>query len=93
MYRILLLVGGFLLDTFIKRIMLAAGVALGANIGFMTLFNKYIEMFIASGDQFVVGGVWGLLALARIPDCLSLLISATIARVIINSGNLALKKL
>lgn len=90
MYRVFLLIGGFLLDTLVKRVLLAAGLALGTHTLIQTLFDKYIELMLDQSE--VAASFWGLLSIAEIPKCISIIISATVARVIINSSTLALKK-
>lgn len=92
MPRLLLLVAQFVLASLFKRVLLAAGLALGTFSLIDTLFNKYIDLAINGANDFSAG-VWGLLALAGIPTCISLLLSATVARVIIQTTTLSLKKL
>lgn len=92
MARLLILVAQYLLGSAIKRLLLGAGLGFSSYYFLNGIFNKYIELAQQSTNAFE-NGAWGLLALAGLTKAMSLLISATVARMIIQTSQLALRKL
>lgn len=92
MARLLILVAQYLLGSALKRILLGAGLGFGSYLFLNGIFEKYIELAQQSTNAFE-HGIWGLLALAGLTKAISLLISATVARMVIQTSQLALRKL
>ena len=92
MARLLILVVHYLLSSVVKRLMLGAGLAFGSYTFINSLFEKYIDLAIKSDANFT-SAFWGIAALAGLPTCISLLLSATVVRIIIQTTQLSLKKL
>ena len=92
MARILLLVFGFVLESAIKRLLVGAGLGLVSMITIQTYFDQKLQQAINQTGAFD-NWVLGLLAIAKMDTCLSIIVAAVIARVAISSAQLSLKKL
>ena len=91
MPRLLILIAQYILSSLVKRLLLGAGLAVGSYTFINSLFEKYIDLAVKS-DSFA-SPFWGIAALAGLPTCISLLLSATVVRVVIQTSQLSLKKL
>lgn len=91
MPRVLILVAGWLLESAIKKLLLGAGFAVVSMAVIQIQFDKYLQKAInqtGSMDNWILG----LIALAKLDICMSIIIGAVIARVAISSASLGLKK-
>lgn len=91
MPRMLLLVASFVLTGAIRKMLVGAGLGLVSMSVISLLFERYLDRFIqySAGDSV---NIFGLLALAGVDKCLSVIIGATVARVAINAMTLTLAK-
>ena len=94
MPRLLFIVLGFVLSGAIKRLLLGAGLGLLSMTVLHQFFDWYMQRFTHYGSPPTAnyGGVFGLLAIARIPECISILMGAVVARLTINAMTLTLAK-
>ncbi|MFU8928263.1 DUF2523 family protein [Acinetobacter puyangensis] len=92
MPRLLLLVIGFALSGAVKKMIVGAGLGLLSMSFIQALFKWYIERFTHYGQFDNSTNVMGLLAIAMIPECVSVILGAVVARVSINAMSLALTK-
>lgn len=91
MPRVLILVAGWLLESAIKKLLLGAGLAVVSMAVIQTYFDSYLQKAInqtGSMDNWILG----LIALAKLDVCMSIIIGAVVARVAISSASLGLKK-
>lgn len=92
MGKVLMLVFGFVLESAIKRLLFGAGLGLASMITIQTYFDQKLQQAMNQTGAFD-NWILGLLAIAKMDTCLSIIVSAVIARVAIASAQLTLKKL
>lgn len=92
MPRLFLLLIGFALSGAVKKMILGAGLGLLSMSFIQLTFTWYIQRFTHYGQFSDIGGVFGLLAIARIPECVSIVLGAVVARLSINALQLTLIK-
>ena len=91
MPRVLILIAGWLLESAIKKLLLGAGLAVVSMAVIQTYFDRYLQKAInqtGSMDNWILG----LIALAKLDVCMSIIIGAVVARVAISSASLSLRK-
>ncbi|MFW2003614.1 DUF2523 family protein [Acinetobacter ursingii] len=92
MVRILLLVIGFFLEGAVKRLLVGAGLSLISMASIQTYFDYKINQAI-SQTGYMDNWILGLLAIAKLDVCLSIIIGAVAARVVISAASLSLSKI
>lgn len=91
MPRLLILVAGWLLESAVKKLLLGAGLSVVSMAVIQTVFDSYLRKAISqtgSMDNWILG----LIAIAKLDVCMSIIIGAVIARVAISSASLSLRK-
>ncbi len=78
-------------DGFLNRIIKGAGVSLISGTVILTVINYLINKFMS--DFFVVGDLASLVGVSGLDQCISIIISAFIARAMISSTNVTVGKL
>jgi hypothetical protein len=83
-----------LLDSFSKgflsKMIKGAGISLISGTVILTVINFLIDRFIS--DFFVVGDLASLVGVSGLDQCISIVISAMIARAMISSTSMSLQK-
>lgn len=92
MVRILVLLIGFMLEGAVKRLLVGAGLSLVSMVGIQTYFDYKINQALALTGQ-MDNWILGLMAVAKFDICLSIIIGAVAARVVIASASLTLSKI
>lgn len=77
-------------DGFLNRIIKGAGISLISGTVILTVINYLINKFMS--DFFVVGDLASLVGVSGLDQCISIIISAFIARAMISTSNLSLSK-
>jgi hypothetical protein len=92
MVRIFVLLIGFFLEGAVKRLLLGAGLALVSAVSIQTFFDQKINQAL-SQTGYMDNWILGLMAVAKFDICLSIVLSAVAARVVISSASLTLSKI
>lgn len=92
MPRLLILVFGFILSGAVKKMIVGAGLGLVSMIVIQDLFQRYVNKVIHYSTSNFEQTVVMLLSLARVDDCLSIILGAVFARVALNAMTLTLSK-
>lgn len=77
-------------DGFLKRILKGAGISLISGTIILSVINFLINKFMS--DFFVVGDLASLVGVSGLDQCISIIISAFIARSMITSTNMSFSK-
>lgn len=85
MWRILMLVGEFLLKQSIKTALLGAGLGLASTAGVLVALNTYISMLQAQANS-MPNDVMALLAMSGFPVAFSMVIGAVVFRLTVNAS-------
>jgi len=78
-------------DGFLNRMIKGAGISLISGTVILTVINYLINRFMS--DFFVVGDLASLVGVSGLDQCISIIISAFIARAMITSSNVTIGKL
>ncbi len=78
-------------DGFLNRMIKGAGISLISGTVILTVINYLINKFMS--DFFVVGDLASLVGVSGLDQCISIIISAFIARAMITSSNVTIGKL
>lgn len=81
-----------MLEGAIKKLLLGAGLALVSAVSIQAFFDRKIDQAMLETGQ-MDNWILGLMAVAKIDTCLSIIISAVAARVVIASASLTLSKI
>lgn len=94
MHKLLFMMLTFLLSTVVKKILVGAGLGLASMTFIKNVFQWYIDRFVhyTNGATDYSSMVFGLLALAKIPECVSIVLGAVVARIAINAMSVSLIK-
>ena len=91
MARLLMLIGGYLSASLLKKLLLGAGIGIASGMFFNTLLNMYITKMMDS-----LGGmpssIFGLLGKFGFDQALSVIIGALACRAAINAMQLSFTK-
>jgi len=79
-------VGEILASGFLRRLLAGAGLSLVASTIVLTIINFLLDRFMSG--FFAVGNLAGLVGVAGLDQCVSIIFSAFIARAIISSSSL-----
>ena len=91
MPKLLILLAGFILESAVKKLLFGAGIAIFSMTVIQTLFDQKLQKAIShtgSMDNWILG----LIAIAKLDVCTSIIIGAVVARVAISSASLTLRK-
>lgn len=91
MPRLLIMIAGFILESAIKKLLLGAGLALVSMTVIQTMFDRALQKAVSqtgSMDNWILG----LIAIAKLDLCTSIIIGAVIARVAISSASISFRK-
>lgn len=77
-------------DGFLSRLVKGAGISLVSGTVILTVINHLISSFMS--DFFVVGDLAALVGVSGLDQCISIVISAFIARAMICSTNITMSK-
>lgn len=91
MPRLLILLAGFILESAVKKLLFGAGIAIFSMTVIQTVFEQKLQKAITqtgSMDNWILG----LIAIAKLDLCTSIIIGAVVARVAISSASLTLRK-
>jgi len=75
---------------FLSKMIKGAGISLISGTVILTVINFLIDRFIS--DFFVVGDLASLVGVSGLDQCISIVISAMIARAMISSTSMSLQK-
>lgn len=79
-----------LADGFLKRIITGAGLSLITGVSMMVIINFLFDKFLS--DFFVVGDLAALVGVGGLDQCISIVMSAVIARAMLSSGSVSVSK-
>lgn len=77
-------------EGFLSKLIKGAGISLISGTVILTVINFLIDRFIS--DFFVVGDFASLVGVSGLDQCISIVISAMIARAMISSTSMSLQK-
>lgn len=80
-----------LIDGFLSRVIKGAGISIISGTLILTVINFLINKFLT--DFFIVGDLTYLVGVSGLDQCISIVMSALIARAMISSTNLTVGKL
>lgn len=80
-----------LIDGFLSRVIKGAGISIISGTLILTVINFLINKFLT--DFFIVGDLTSLVGVSGLDQCISIVMSALIARAMISSTNLTVGKL
>lgn len=92
MVRIFVLLIGFFLEGAIKRLLVGAGLSLISMVGIQSYFDYKVNQALSLTGQ-MDNWILGLMAVAKVDVCLSIILGAVAARVAISSASLTLSKI
>lgn len=84
-----LLLDGFA-SSFLKRLLAGAGISLISGTVILGVISYLVNRFMT--DFMIVGNISGLVGISGLDQCISIVISAFIARAMITSTSLSLSK-
>lgn len=78
-------------EGFLSKLIKGAGISLISGTLILTIINFLIDKFLS--DFFVVGDLAALVGVSGLDQCISIIMSAFIARAMISTSNVSLGKL
>ena len=91
MPRILILIAGFILESAVKKLLLGAGLALVSMTTIQIFFDRKLQQAQSQTGN-MDNWILGLIALAKLDVCLSIIVGAVMARVAISAAAVSLRK-